>query len=148
MCVFITDRKIVYLRRSYLQHRYARKTQSHSSGKKPPLQNGHDLPDELIQPTDGHVNSTYMDSTDQTAVDNIGFTSDSGEVSDQILPDCSKVFTISDWEDIKISTEKQQDFCIHKYINGTRAVEVDSLTSVNQEINPNDLNFTTESTWL
>ncbi|XP_033647837.1 muscarinic acetylcholine receptor M3-like isoform X2 [Asterias rubens] len=150
------DKKILYLRRSYLQHRYARKTRSLSSGLKPPLNNGFDLPHELIQSTDGdlelasnnisdsNLNSTYMDSHDHTGLDNTGFMLDSGVDTDQMA---SQVFTISE-RGIGIAKEKQRDCsCTHKYINGKSAI-VDSLTSEYQEMNPNDLNFTTESTWL
>ncbi|XP_071809152.1 G-protein coupled receptor 52-like isoform X2 [Asterias amurensis] len=150
------DKKILYLRRSYLQHRYARKTRSHSSGIKSPLPNGHDLPHELIKSTEedleltssgisnSNLNSTYKD--DHTGLDNTGFMLDSGVDTDQMA---SEVFTISE-RGIGVAKEKQRDCSCthHKYINGKGAIFVDSLSSEYQEMNPNDLNFTTESTWL
>ncbi|XP_022095990.1 C-C chemokine receptor type 5-like isoform X2 [Acanthaster planci] len=154
------ERKIYYLRRSYLQRRYARKTHSHGKRGQP-----EDTTQEVSLSEFGingntpqDIDITPADSMDELSVsnlrncdfDNTGFTLNSQEdligANEDSRASNVGIFTISNRENL----EERLNCKVNKsksHSNG-RIVGMETVTSLELETTPAYNDAGTESTWL
>ncbi|XP_038060828.1 trace amine-associated receptor 9-like isoform X2 [Patiria miniata] len=149
------ERKIFFLRRSYLQHRYARKTHSHrprgqaaggASAEADPPMNGN--PPQIIgaTPLDAELDLSLGELRD-FALDNIGFTLDSEEDLVGASEDDEGIFSISKRED----TERRMNGWVTEpngHLNNGTEVDAEKLTSSEGHVYSAFTNTISESTWL